>query len=565
MYARRQTGKTQYEGRSRKIWSGKTVNSFLNHYMPDDTNILGMPLGSMIYVKNMEYLRTGNSNQLRTRRGSSLIKDIIKEPVGAGNFVNGSSEYPVWVDIDGNLKYFNSNTDAITTITTGLNTGNHQMQSFNAPSGAVLYGCNGDSNLYKIDASFSHSVVLNTPIEAWAFSNISGRGVGVIGHVVYYSNIQLQDALDTTNLETYDTTDQRLVISPGVGEKIYTVKDNGEITFFFKDVGIWAWINADQADTAWLFPQCAIDTGTRSPHSVVYARFREQNGYIFLGSDKTLRFFNGSVERNSGSKPTLKGGGSLILSDPFQKLLDDIPDGRLGSVVAGYIDNYYILSFSSTGSSVNDMAIMIDLEKIDKDKKPYWFYLENWNFNFFTSLKSGNLYGWSIQGYIADLLKDNQFYDEVPDRVSFYSDDSTDGTTRQIAVRFSGYIYWHRVNRNESRLYDCSVGWKAEGRWALNFVVNTYTINDSVPYYSNGATVQLYPQLAGGSYFDYDYFNRAYFSDSSGTVMQSAGEPGEGHFFLFGFYSDNINEYATVYSIETQYQTLFKSPVSKNK
>jgi len=417
-----------------KIIKGTDINSFNGLVYYDGNNPLNLGLGQLIYNLNMEYKHSGKNKYLKTRNGSTLEKDITLSVLGSGLFNDPNYTFFVWVDNTGNLKYIN-NSDVITTIQGGLDFSDfYEFFMYGLSGSETLYLGNSSTGLVKVTNTagvLSYSTVLTSiGCDSFVYSNISGRIFIADGHRAYYSNIQLQSAADTSNLETFDTgaAGQWLWIHPDSGDGIQRIVDDGQITFFFKDTGVWALINAEDDISNWLLPKCNVEVGTKSPKTVVYSRYGQVEGYIFLASDKTLRFFNASVQRNAGTVSTLLGGDGKIISSNFERLLEDIPDGFLANCTSTYHNRYYILNFVSNGGTSVDSSLIIDTEKLlplesgDDINQPYWFLTNNMNYNSYVLKNNRDLYGFNVNGYLNKLLVKDTYYDEVPCRISTDND-----------------------------------------------------------------------------------------------------------------------------------------------
>ena len=301
----------------------------------------------------------------------------------------------------------------------------------------TTYFCNSVDGLYKVSNTFLKTTVLANPVDSICYSNISGRNFTAEGHRSSFSNVQNQTAIDTSNLETYGANSW-ILINPTEGEKIFKVIDNGEITFFLKDTGIWALINANEDPTKWIVPKCNADIGTKSPWTVKYSRYGQNEGFIYLATDKTLRFFSASVQRNAGVLPTLVGGDSKIISKPFQKLLNDIPSDMLNKCKAGYFGRYYILCVPTLSSPSLSLAIVVDTDKLMQTAEadipqPYWFLSDvNLCKNDFV-VQDSRLYGFSPDGYISQMFVDDIYYDEMPQRLN--------GNTASTVAPFDSVVY----------------------------------------------------------------------------------------------------------------------------
>lgn len=419
-----------YNSQSSDVIPGNAIKSFLGTLWYEGHNILNLQPGELLYNKNMEYRFSGTDKYMNTRRGSTLIADTTNYSVGANNFIQGANKYFVYVDSIGTLNAIGSD-KTITQIATSIDISNWNDSFYYGLSGnETTYFCNPVDGIYKVTntGSFSKATVLARPIESMCYSNISGRMIASEGHRANYSNVQNQTAIDTSNLEKFDDQDW-ILINPTEGEKIYKTIDNGEITFFMKDTGIWALINANEDPKNWIVPKCNADIGTKSPQTVKYSRYGQQEGFIYLGADRTLRYMSARVVRNSGVSPTLEGGDSRVISKPFQKLLNDIPDEALIRCTATYFQRYYILCVPSAGNAALNMVIVVDTDKLMQSgesdiPQPYWF-LSDKNLAKTDFVIQGNeLYGFSPDGYLSKMFVEDIYYDEMPDRMYVY-----DGTT----------------------------------------------------------------------------------------------------------------------------------------
>jgi hypothetical protein len=422
--------KSIFKSNYNRIIEGPELKDFFGSAYSVGNNILNLIYGQFQALQNMEFISSSNASYVQTRRGSSLLKDIVTKAIGCGLFYDGTYKFNVWVDSGGTLKYYSIDSDTITNITTSLNTSDYYaFWMYQLGGNETLYYANPTQGFRKLTYSsgFTDAEVTDlsgVTINGFAYSNISGRFIVGSGHKILYSAVQNQTAADTTNLESFNSVTNFAWVQPDSGEGIQTVFDNGEITFLFKDTGIWALINAYEDPTNWLIPKTDADQGTRSPHTIQYCRYGQSEGFIYLASDKTLRFFNGSVERNSGTKPTLKGGSSKIISKDFQILLNNIPSSKLKSCTAKYFNRYYILSIFTESDSSSDLSIIIDTEKLlplrkgESINQPYFWTSNDMLFDFFNIYDYDTLYGFNIQGYISELFVNNQYYDSIPSRVS---------------------------------------------------------------------------------------------------------------------------------------------------
>ena len=552
--------------RVNQITSVFNIKDFRGHLQINNNNVMNYPVGTMMMIRNMEFAYSGIQTYLRTRRGTTLIKDITYRAYGAGLARFNSVDYPVWLDKNGNLKYYNSTTDTITTIKSGLASSTQtSFFFFGLAEEPALYLSNRTNGVMKVNSSFVwSSVMTSNPIDRIAFSNISGRKFGIYGHTVRWTKVQQKDADNLTNLEDWDTSNNLANVSPDEGSGFKALIDDGQSTFFFKDTGIWVLPNAGETQTDWIFPKCNADQGTRSPETVRLARYAGYEGIVYLATDKTLRFFNARVIRNAGAKPTLEGGDSVIISNEFQKLLSDIPEEQLENCSAVYYQQIYILNIFDDSSS--RVTIGIDLSRSQPGSNMFWFYLDNFEFTDYIKLGNGSLYGFNSEGFISRLFVDDKYHDEVPDRISYYDDDETDGTTREISIRWSAYTGWIQPAENQLRLHDVFLNWRNDGNWSIDFYYNSFLWGEYIPEYDESQTITVEPVLnSGNSYFDQAIFNQSYFSSNEGGQhAKNTSAQLYGDLFLFGWGCEDKGHWASIFGIRTLFATARSAPMSRN-
>jgi hypothetical protein len=571
-------------GRDSRLVSGQPITTITGHYDVNNINILSLPLGSLFMNTNLEYKSSGNSIYLQTRRGTTLIKDITFKALGFSQFATTTLNLFVWIDNQGDLKYLDAG-DTIQTIQGSMNiAAEYEALMYAHPDTPALYFCQENTGIFKVDDSYAYSLVDSTGVKSIAFSNISRRMFSCVDHKIGYSNAQAATAADLTNLETWDwgAAGQWLLVRPDEGIGFLRAIDTGELTFFFKDTGIWALLNAEEDIANWLVPKCNADQGTLAPKTVKYARYGQAEGIIYLATDKTLRYFNASVQRNSGAKPTLIGGDSRIISENFSAYLEDIPNGLISKCSATYFGRYYILNIVSANGSDVDTTIIIDTEKLitrlsgEEIAQPFWFISLNNDYTHYVLQKHKSLYGVNKAGYINQLLTNNQYYDETPTRITTYDDDTMidangDVTTdvgqavkKQVAIQYKAYLAWYEYSQLESLFYDGYINWQVEGNWGVNFVVNSFVHGDEIPQYDDGISVALSPQSIGGSFFDRSFFDLAYFSAGQGQLSQNVGLQARGNYFLFGLYNNNIYEWSKFFGIKPRFKQVKNIPIGKN-
>ncbi len=623
-----------YNTPSADIIAGSPIKSFLGVLWYEGHNIFNLQLGELLYNLNMEYRFSGTDKYLNTRRGSTLFSDIGNYSNGANNFIQGDNKYLVYVDSIGTLNAIGSD-KVIQNIANDINQANYNDSFYYGMKGfETTYFANPVDGIYKVtnSGSFIKTNVLPGEIDSICFSGISGRMMTAEGHRSRYSNVQNQAAGDTSNLETFGQQ-ASVLINPTEGEKIYKIIDNGEITFYLKDTGIWALINANEDPTNWIIPKCNADIGTKSPRTVKYSRYGQQEGFIYLASDKTLRYFSASVIRNAGVSPTLQGGDSRIISKPFQKLLNDIPNDALIRCTAGYFDRYYILCIPTAGDAALTQVIIVDTDKLMQSgesdiPQPYWFLSDK---NFAKTdfvVQNSQLYGFSPDGYISQMLIEDIFYDEMPNRMYPYDgvtqpeyasinylsisspsgdflvgDVITNGVATASLTDVSGYyLLTSQVtgsfnvgdtvdNGNGVTALVTDIVKRVAIPWSIYTGWYKFSENELLLYdvYVNWKAYGYWPLymnvnsfIRGDSTPDFDSgqgialfpnnangnqvsFSNAQIISNKGQLSQNYGKQIRGNFFTFGFYNKNFGQPATLYSIEPMFKSSKSGPMGSNK
>jgi hypothetical protein len=543
--------------------SGTPITSFLGQKNSKDVNVLSMPIGQLIYNQNLEYISSGTSIYLRTKRGSTLIKDIIYKAYGAGDYrYNLDDSYLVWVDDNKELRYYDESSSTINTLTTGIDNSNNIFVPFGLGTNSALYGCNNIDGVYKISGSTpSFSLISNSPpLDFMAFSSIAGRMFGVKGTFIYFTEIQQLSAVTSTNLETWNITTNTAQPSPDSGAGFNCVVDSGDAMFFFKDTGIWILPNPQEDTIHWFYPRANADIGSKSPLTCKWTRYGDSEGIIYLASDKTLRFCTAQIERNAGPKPTIVGGSSKIISKYFQTTLNEIPTAYLNKCTAEYFGRYYILNIVGVGEDTLTKTIIIDTEKLLQESnldypQPYFFFATNMNNTCHVVRKSNNeLYGFNKQGYISKLLVEDVYSEAVPTRIN---------STGSLAIPWVAYTGWMKANSSEVELAHGYLYWSVSGRWNIEFGINSFVLGEGVPEYDECTWTTLSPQHVGGSYFDIDIFDVARFSADNIKLSQNINSVGKGNYFLYGFRGTTKNQWASIFGVEQLFKQVRISPLGK--
>lgn len=547
------------------------INNFPGHYMQETSNILDLPKGSLINNKNCEYGLHEKYIYTKTRRGSSCICDTEYGEKGFGLAIYNDESYLFWIDaITGELKYTVEESGIV------YNTGStfdisysSDMFFYNHPDYPTLYICNIIDGVYKAVFTtgpvITVSAVAGSPkIARMAFSHISGRLFGITNeHTVHFTAIQQLTAVDTSSLEDWSVSTQFAIVSPDAGTGFRAIIDDGNTMFFIKDIGIWCLPNANEATSDWIIPKLKINTGCSSPKTVSLCRYSKTNGIIFLGNDNTLRFFTGNVQRNAGSLPTFNEGDSYILSNAYKSKLDSMSTAGRESSSGIIYEQLYILSYSADSSSSVTNMIVIDLEK----GKEYWFDYENYVCTSFSRTKD-SLYGYDKDGFIIKLLVTNKVYDEIPSRLSRYSNDIIDDTytnIKRVAIRWSFYTAWFKVSDYLQRLVSGYINYSSSGGSPLAMKLNSFTKGDIIPEYDSGILTYLVSRISGASYWDSAIWDQSRFTKNE-SQQTNAGSctNGEGNYFNFGFYSNELYQNVNIYSLQFNFKQLRSTPNVSN-
>jgi len=554
---------------------GPELLSFIGN--KSTANKLNQPYGQLQSNINFEYWYSGDSVYLQTKRGSTLILDITNESYGAALYkYNRGAEYFIWVD---GATIYRSDVDGAndTDITSAL-TANKQTrwEMYGQDTDSALYGCNGFDGVFKISGSTpAYSAIADSPnIIDIAYDSNSGRMFGVTaGHDIHYSEIQLADA-GVTELEDWGAGANKLVTQPDDGVGFKRILDFGTIGMYaWKDTGIFAVLNTDQDIVDWLRPKCMSDVGTLSPKTVERVKYRGEGGAIFLASDKTLRFFAPTLQRNAGKIPTVLDSSAKNIGVNFQNILDLIPDGFIDKCTARYHDEKYILNIPSASGTSIDTTIIVNCRLVlpkspsEDIEQPFWFQSVNMDYNDFVLRPSANkLYGFNKNGYIAQILVNDKYYEEMPTRITPDESYEDDGLTRKVTIEYSAFTGWFNFSKvmgggHELELILGYLHFETEGQYPVNFVLNAFKRGQAIPSFNVGLSTALTPTASGGGFFDVSQFGVATFAGDSGSVSQNIDITKKGHYFLFGFYGNIFNQPATIFGVEPIFKKHRLDPV----
>lgn len=532
-----------------KTVKGIAIPNFMG--MRQGANRLNLELGQFIELENMEYVASGNLVYLRTKRGSTLVKNIDEQSNGADNYVyNLSTSFLVWVDPAGNLKYLNEGTGVVSTLTSAL-TANSQNEfvMFGAQTASSLYGANNTNGVYKISGSTpAYSAIGSSPnLDTMWYSTVSGRMMGALKHTLYYTNVQVAET-NLTNLETWNTGSNTAVFSPDSGAGCVKGIEFGQAQYLFKDTGIWVLPNANEASSNWVFPKTKASVGTRSPETVKLAKYGNQAGIIYLATDKTLRVFFGSLERNAGNIPTVFNDESYVISEPFQNILDQIPDAQLDKCRAKFWNNYYILNVVGQNQTSITQTIVVDTSKLlpqqqnEDIQQPYFFTATNMEYTDMVVRDTDNtIYGFHKDGFIAEIFK-NDIYTE-----GFPSEAKT--------IEYKGYLGWNKVSDQEVSLQYLYVNWNdiSNTTAKLTITANGFTLGNDPPEIDSGDT-EIIQSNTPCALFDSSVFDVSFFCAEDGLLSQNVGVEARGNFFSFGFRNTNSNQPVEIYGFEPMFE-----------
>lgn len=567
-----------------QVKPGVAINTFQGQVHPDAANYLNTKFGQLIYNKNMEYRWSQDNVYLQTKRGSNLIGDIVDTNVLGASiyyavnldtaFPAGSAYYsgPVYVfnTVKGALKaffpisVFGSPPGVATAKASGLSTTqNTYYAMFGQGALSTIYGCNSQDGIFKIEPwvtggglnAIRYASVNSMPATDIAYSNISGRMFVIYGHKVSYSNVQTSSS-SLSNLETYGVS-SNAIVSPDSGTGFKRIIDDGQVTFLFKDTGVWYLPNASEDPTDWRFPKASEMPGTLSPKTVALAKYGSQQGIIYLAADKTLRFLTYQFENNAGVLPTLLDRKSHVISELFQPLLSRISNDYLDKCVAQYFDGQYILNYPSEGSNVLNATIGIDCEKLlpksggQTVSQPFWWRSENMNYTqMVVRSTDAALIGFNKDGYISKLFVEDYYQEDVPTRID---------ATGSLAINWQWFTGWYRYFQTQAEMVELIVNWKSENTYPIKFYFNSFTSGEgAIPDFDASNYVLLTPTTSGRAYYDISFWDIDYYSNS-GQSSQNTGEGGFGEYFLFGAANTEKNSPATFYTLQPYFKSIQKS------
>lgn len=548
----------------RKTVNGPKIESFGQQFNIDDVNPLGQSKGSLIYAQNVEWLRTTSGTYpLQTMRGSNLLCDTDYPVLGASLFNVTDVDYPVWQDTLGNLKYRVGGVNTLIQGSLSL-VKETSFVSYNEYSSPVLFGANEGDGLYKVDNSFTYTNIDSDPVSGICYSGTSKRLFKFYKNVVEYSDQQTISG--TTALETFGASSN---FTPGINDAtlVTEITDDGKIIWIWMDTGIWGILNPEDATTDWYIPKANSDVGTISKKTIQYVKYNNVPGYLFLATDKTLRFFTPQLESNTGTVPIIKDTGAITISNAFASVLKAIPDAYLYMCVGRYVDSKYILNFVSETGTELDTCIMLDLEKLDPLGSPFWTYVTDQNNSHYIQDVNKDVYAVNADGWISKILVNGTYQHQRPERSDVaYSDDLVADGIRSIAIPWRFYLYYLRASETLSQIFDVVVFWKSGGYWSIDMMTTAVIEGDTVSDPKDGADIEttLSPLNTGNSFYDVSHFDIDTYSGSSSFSYQNSGIQIQGNYYSFGFENLNRGEWAAIYSIDTKMQLIRSSAMTLN-
>ncbi len=146
------------------------------------------------------------------------------------------------------------------------------------------------------------------------------------------------------------------------GDPIKQLISLGDDLIIYKNDSIRR-ITGDSADN-WFVREWHKDIGCVASKSVTNTPY----GHLFLASDNKIYLFNGQQFRP--------------VSQNIQPWLDNISSGMRDNVAGIWFGNYYYLAISKTGSSYNDVILLLDLRTLGENSPSWWLY-DNINVNAF--------------------------------------------------------------------------------------------------------------------------------------------------------------------------------------
>jgi len=554
------------------VMVGPEINNFIG--CDRVANKTSQPIGQLVINKNMEYWKSGTT-YLKTKRGSTLIKDITNYPYGAALYTyNITTEKFIWVD-GADIKYCDTDGSSSGTASTGGVTTSRETYfvMYGQETNAAMWLVNGVDNVKSLKTTTPvFASVADSPILSdICFSTSGKRLVGVYLHYVRFSDMQVADGV--TNLETWNVGANYAIVSPDSGTGFSRVLDLGiNGMYFFKDTGVWVLVNVTASPTDWKFPQVS-NVGTNSPRTVSLGRYGGVDGMFYLDNNKKLRFMSPKLLDNAGELPAIQDKNSKWISESFQDYLDNIPTGFLNLCTGQYWDGKYILNIVETGGTDISLTIIVDCEKLQKASgradvaQPYWFESVNMDYRTIIPRNSNSsVYGFNYQGYISQLFVNSKYVEEIPTRITPTESYTDSGLVRSVSIEYKAYLAWIDYSgilggNRKLELNNGYLSFKSDGSWGFNFEINSSLRGEAMPDYEDGISASISPTLTSGSIYDVAYFDSGYFALEDESISQNIGNRKKGHYFCFGIYNTAINQPISLYSIRPLFKVVGKDHI----
>jgi hypothetical protein len=173
-----------------------------------------------------------------------------------------------------------------------------------------------------------------------------------------------------------------------------------------------------------------------------------------------------------------------------------------------------------------------------------------------------------VNGYIAEVLKSNIDYEEMPDRVTVSQTSKTDADdatipadVRRVAIEYEAFTAWHDFaselsGGNELELYRSYINWKPTS--TITAYVAAATRGDIMPDFNRGSSKSLTPTDTFAARYNVAKFNIAYFGSTD--VSQNIRVSKRGHWFNFGFGNTAYGSGAEIYGIDPIFKLNAGSP-----
>ena len=534
-----------------KYVAGKAMNSIKGCSEYATLNPFDIPFGQLIYNKNMEYVNQNGRVYLKTRRGSKLIKDISYKTLGGATFL----ENIVYLEDTGSLKAYNLDTGVTVTIQENIEKEFNNFRYIGLDSVSAIYGCNSVDGIYKVTDALAFNLITDAPKAVdIAFSEISGRMFWVNGKKVGWSEIQQVNTENLDNLETFNVDTNFAIPSPDKGSGFCSVRSDGNAMYFFKDTGIVCLPNAQESVADYYFPKLKASVGTISGNTVRFVKYGNATGFIYLATDKTLRFISPRIEQNAGVLPSIFDDNAYVISKNFQGILNRIT--RLDKCSAEFFDNKYILTIPSATSSEVNITIVVDCEKLINGSdgeyaQPYWYQSSNLNYlHYIIKPGENELYGLHLKGYISKLFDDDTFSDEYPGGENI--------------IDWKIVTGWYNYGDGKQiELIKAYLKWGTDTNSSITLWANAFCLGELLPQYDSGTEIDVFPNYGSGGYESVGITNDVIASSENNEMTTAISIRAKGSYFSFGIADNTLNQSTIIYGIDPVFKVSRVSPIIK--